>query len=101
MLFGSSQRLKKGGNFLNVMYVGNKIKFMTQCNYLGTIIDNHLNLDENFNCSYKRASTRLIILEHLIPYLTVDAIIKVYLSTIVPVMTYSAAYRLNVAPTLL
>ena len=76
------------------MYVGNKINFMTQCNYLGTIIDNHINLDENFNCSYKHASTRLILLERLRPYLTVDATIKVYLSTIVPIMTCSVTYRL-------
>ena len=30
------------------MYEGNKINFVTQYNYLGTIIDNHLNLNENF-----------------------------------------------------
>ena len=74
MLFGLSQRLKKGRNLLNVMYEGNKINFVTQYNYLGTIIDtnlnlnenylgtiidNNLNLNENFNRRYKRASTRL------------------------------------------
>ena len=36
MLFDLSQRLKKVGKFLNVMYEGNKINFVTQCNYLGT-----------------------------------------------------------------
>ena len=65
MIFGSSQRLKKGGNLLNVMYEGNKINFMTQYNYLGAIIDNHLNLDENFNRSYKPASTQLRLLKRL------------------------------------
>ena len=53
MLVVSSQRLKKCGNLLNVMYNGNKINFVTQYNYLGTFIANHLNLNENFNCSYK------------------------------------------------
>ena len=70
MLFGSSQRLKIGGNILNVMYENNKIDFVTQYKYFGTIIDNHLNLSENFNRSYKRASTRLRLLERLRPYFT-------------------------------
>ena len=90
MLFGSSQRLKKDENLLNVMYEGNKINFVTQYNYLGTIIDNHLNLNENFNRSHKRARTRLRLLECLSPYLIVDATIKVYFSMIVPVMTYNS-----------
>ena len=94
MLFGSSQWLKKGGNFLNVMYEGNKINFVTQYNYLGTIIDNHLNLNKDFNCSYKRASIRLRLLGRLRRYLTVDANIKVYLSMIVQIMTYSSTIRI-------
>ena len=62
-------------------------------NYLGTIIDDHLNLNENFNRSYKHASTRLRLSECLRPYLIVDATIKVYLSMIVPIMTYSSTIR--------
>ena len=91
MLFGSSQPLKKDGNLVNVMYEGNKMNFVTQYNYPGTIIDNHLNLNENFNRSYKCASTRSRLLERLRPYLTVDATIKVYLSMIVAIMTNSSA----------
>ena len=94
MHFGSIQRLKKGGNLLIVMYEGNKINFVTQYNYLDTIIDNHINLNENFNRSSKRASTRLRLLEHLRPYLTVDATIKIYLSMIVPIMVYSSTIQI-------
>ena len=94
MLFGLSQRLKKGGNLVNVMYEGNKIYFVTQYNYLGTIIDNHLKLNENFNDHYKRASAQLRLLEHLRPYLTVDATIKIYLSMIVPIMVYSSTMQI-------
>ena len=90
MLFGSSQLLKKDGNLLNVMHEGSKINFVTQCKYLSTIINNHLNLNENFSRSYKSASTRLRLLERLRPYLTLDATIKVYLSMIVPIMTYGS-----------
>ena len=94
ILSSSSQRLKKGTNLLNVMHEGNKINFVTQYNYLGTIIDNHLNLNKNFNRTYKRASTRLRLLECHRPHLTVDATIKVYLSMIVLIMTYSSTIRL-------
>ena len=86
--------VEKGGNHLNVINEGNKINFVTQYNHLCTIIDNHLNLNENLNRSYKRASTRLRQLERLRPYLTVDATIKVYLSMIVPIMTYSSTIRI-------
>ena len=76
------------------MYEGNKINFMTQYKYFGTIIDNHLNLKENFNSSHKRASTQLRLLERLRPYLTVDATIKVYLSVIDPIMTYISTIQI-------
>ena len=44
---------------------GNKMDFVTQYKYFCTITDNHLNLNENFIRSYKRASTRLRLLERL------------------------------------
>ena len=94
MLFGSSQRLKMGGNHLNVMYEGNKINFLAQYKYLGMVIDNHLNLNENFDRAYKRASTCLRLLERLRPYLTLDATIKVYVAMIIPLMTYSSTIRI-------
>ena len=72
------------------MHRGNKINFVTQYYYLGTIIDNHLNLNENLNHSYKCTSTQLRPLEHFRPYLTVDATIKAYLSMIVLIMTYGS-----------
>ena len=43
ILFDLSHRLKNGGNLLNAMYETNKISFVTQHNYLATIIDSHLN----------------------------------------------------------
>ena len=94
MLYGSSKRLKMSGKKLNVMYEGNKINFVTQYKYLGTIIDNHLNLNKNFDRAYKRASSRLRLLENLRPYLTLDATMKVYLAMIVPIMTYSSTIRI-------
>ena len=76
------------------MYEGSKINFVTQYNYLGNIIDKHLNLNVNFHRSYKLGSTRLRLLERLRPYLTVDATSNVYMSMIVPIMTYSSTVRI-------
>ena len=76
MHFGSSQRFKMSGNHLNVMYEGNKINYVAQYKYLGTVIDNHFNLNKNFDREYKRASTRLRLLELLRPYLTLDRCTK-------------------------
>lgn len=56
---------EKGGNITTVMDEGNKMDFVTQYKCFGTITDNHLNLNENFIRSYKRASTRLRLLERL------------------------------------
>ena len=56
MLFGSSHRLKKGGNLLNVMCEGNKLNVVTH-KYPGIVIDNHLDLNVNFYRSYKRVNT--------------------------------------------
>ena len=75
---------------MNVKYEDNKINFVTQYKYLGTIIDNHLFLNKSFNHSFKRTSNQLRLLECFRPYLTVDATMKVYLSMIVPIMTYSS-----------
>ena len=94
MLFGFSQRLKKGGSLLNVMSEGNKTNFVTQYKYHGTIINNHLNLNKNFSHSYKRANIRLRVLERLRPFLTVDANIKVYFSMIVPIMRHSSTIEI-------
>lgn len=77
------------------MYEGNKINLVTQYNYLGTIIVNHLNLNENINHSYKPASPQLKLLECFRSYLTVDATITVYLSMIVPIMIYSSTIQIS------
>ena len=76
------------------MFKGNKINFVTQYKYLGTIVNNHLNLNKNFNHSYKRANIRLRVLERLRQFLTVGANIKVYFSMIVPIMRHSSTIEI-------
>ena len=45
----------------HVMYEGNKINFVTQYNYLGTIIVNRLNLNEKLNHLITTVRTSYII----------------------------------------
>ena len=65
MLFGTSKRLKTHGKEIEVTYDNVRVNFVTQYKYLGTIVDNHLNFNENFHRSYKRASTRMRLLQRL------------------------------------
>jgi hypothetical protein len=97
MLFGTSKRLTNKN--LDIFYNEVKIIFVTSYKYLGNIIDNTLTFDLNFNSSYKKASGRLRLLEKLRPSLTLEAAIKVYLSMIIPLLTYSGTVHLNYTKT--
>ena len=65
MLFGSAQRLKRYGKLLQVLYQGHTINFVTEYKYLGTVINSHLILNDNFDKPYKTASSRLRLLHRL------------------------------------
>ena len=94
MLFGSAQRLKTHGKLLQVAYQGHAINFVTEYKYLGTIIDSHLTLNDNFNKAYKKASRRLRLLHRLRSYLTVATACNVYSMMLVPLITYSMIRRI-------
>ena len=65
MLFGSAQRLKTHGKLLQVVYQGHTINFVTEYKYLGTGIDSHLILNDNFGKAYKKTSSCLRLLHQL------------------------------------
>ena len=65
MLFGSAKRLKAVGRNLVIMYANSPINFVSSYKYLGIIVDDTLTLAENFNRSYKSASSRLRLLERM------------------------------------
>ena len=93
MLFGSAQRLKTHGKLLQVVYQGHTINFVTEYKYLGTAIDSHLTLNDNFDKAYKNASSSLRLLHRSGSYLTVEAACNVYSMMIVPFITYSTTHR--------
>ena len=61
--------------------------------YLGNIIDHHLNFSENFEKSYKKASSRLCLLERMRYYLTSKAVWLVCTTMIMPFLTSSCTLK--------
>ena len=72
MLFGTTKRLKTAGE-IDVLYNNQRINFAETYKYLGNIVDHHLNFSENLEKSYKKASSRLRLLERMRSYLTSKA----------------------------
>ena len=64
MLFGTTKLLKTAGE-IDVLYNNQRINFTETYKYLGNIVDHHLNFSENFEKSYKKGSSRLLLLERM------------------------------------
>ena len=89
MLFGSAKRLHSSGKELEIKFANKRINFVTSYNYLGIIVDNTLTLNDHFNRSYKKASSRLRLLERMKIFTTAKARHIIYLTMILPLLTYS------------
>ena len=99
MLFGTAKRLSKVDRSLNITYNQQILNQTTTYKYLGTTVDPVLNLNDNFNKSYKKASSRLRLLERLQCYLTPDSCKSVYNLMIIPLITYNCIVNLNLTRT--
>ena len=89
LLFGTSQRIAKQNETLNVMYRGDKVLNTNHYKYLGIEVDNSLNLNSHFEKCFKRASSRLRLLGKLRDYLDLTSAKAIYRSLILPTFTYS------------
>ena len=65
MVFGTAERLSMTSKCILIKYNGNVINNATTYKYLGNQLDKNLNLDENFERAYKKASGRLHLLAKL------------------------------------
>ncbi|XP_057312380.1 uncharacterized protein LOC130653901 [Hydractinia symbiolongicarpus] len=99
MLFGTAKRLKAHDKALQVVYQENPVNFVSQYKYLRTVIDSKLMLNDNFDRSYKSASSRLRPLQRLRPCLTAEGAHNVFSMMIVPLITYSSALRIPITNT--
>ena len=62
MLFGTAKRLQLNPKQLELYYDQSKINVSETYTYLGSTLDSHLNLSENFDKKYKKASSKLKLL---------------------------------------
>ena len=64
MLFGTIKSLKTADE-IDVLYSKQRINFTETYKYLGDIVGNHLNFTENFEILYKKASSRIRLVERM------------------------------------
>ena len=95
MLFGTSKRLSKLIVNLNICYGGETLNQTNRYKYLGTLLDPSLSLNDNFNGTYKKAYSRLCLLEVLKENLTDKARKCVYQSMVVLLLMYNCIANLN------
>ena len=93
MLFGTARRLSKNGRKLKIYYNGSIISCVKEYEYLGNVLDSSLNLNTNFNQAYKRASSRMRLLQNVRSYLTTHAATNIYTLMIHPILTYAGPVK--------
>ena len=98
MLFGTAKRISKERNQLDLVYKGQQINSTSCYKYLGSKLDQHLTLTDNFNTTYK-VSGRIKLLYKLKSSLTMEAIDSIYEMVIVPVIRYNCNINLNLTMT--
>ena len=88
MLFGTSQKLAKLDDNLNIRYREKSINVTLEYKYLGIEIDSTLNLNSHFEKVYKKSATRLKLLAKLRHQMDCKTAKAIYNTMIVPTLTY-------------
>ena len=88
MLFGTAKRYATTAKSFEVKYKEKPINVTTSYKYLGVKLDPTMTMQEHFNSTYKRASSRLSLLSKVRNLLTDEAAKKICLTMILPVMKY-------------
>ena len=102
MLLGTSKRIANvapDSRDLNLFSNGTKISCTHSYKYLGTILDQLLNIVANFEQKYKKASSKLGLLRKLKTLMTIKAANAVYTMAIIPTLIYNCVVRLNLTRT--
>ena len=95
MIFGTGKRLSKTNKHLEVSFQQQPINNVSEYKYLGNVVDQHLNFNQNFDKVYKKTSGRLKLLQRLRSYLTNESAYSIYSMMIVPLLTYLSTVKLN------
>ena len=75
MLFGTAKRLQLNPKQLELYYDQSKINVSETYTYLGSTLDSQLNLSENFDKKYKKASSKLKLLYNISHLLSTKAVL--------------------------
>ena len=96
MLFGTAPALREQNTQIYISYDSFKnMNITTSYKYLGVEIDASLNMNTNFIKTYKKASSKLRLLNKLRPQLTQNAAKLIYQSMVIPTLTYCGFLTLN------
>ena len=96
MIFCSCKSISKHPS-LTVSYNYNQVSVTMQYKYLRVEIDSSLNMNSNFDKCYKKACSRLNLLNKTRSLLTKDAATKIYQSMVEPTLTYCSIASLKLA----
>ena len=99
LLFGTAQKLSKKNISLSIMYNQVEVMNTKTYRYLGVDLTSSLNLSTYFDRCYKRASARLRLLNRIRSNRTLSAAKTIYMSMIVPTLTYCGILNLNMTRT--
>jgi hypothetical protein len=95
MLLGTGKRLSKTQKVLNLKCGFTEINKTDTYKYLGSVIDQTLSMSENFNSTYKKASSRLRLLKVLNSNLDNVTSSRIYHTFIVPLLLFNSLLNLN------
>ena len=99
MLFGTAKRIAAQPRPLEVRFKEETVNNTNSYTYLGHSLDSNLILNQDFERAYKRTSCRLKLLAKLRSYLNKDAAMKIYTSTIIPILTYMLSVKIHLNDT--
>ena len=99
LLFGTRRRLNMLHGKLALKFGPFEINSVNNYKYLASVIDESLTLSENFNCSYKKASSRLRLLNALRPNLDDKTSTLIYTTMVTPLLMFNSITNLNLTVT--
>ena len=99
LLFVNRRRLNMLYGKLALRFGPFEIKSTNNYKYLGSVIDESLTLSENFNGSYKKASSRLRLLNALRPNLDDKTSTLIYTTMVTPLLMFNSIINLNLTVT--
>ena len=99
LLFSTRRRLNMLHGKLALKFSPFEINSTNNYKYLGSVIDESLNLSENFNHSYKKASSRLHLLNALRPNLDDKTSTLIYTTMVTHLLMFNSIINLNLTVT--